>query len=334
MIRVDEAAVHRAIVERSPKTVLFTCPEALLKEVRRVAKEVERRHGVATYVFADSCYGACDTHRLELELLGADLELHVGHTSALDLGEKVVFINAFDDVTFDGVLEAAVRVLKGRRVGLATTSQHLHQIDRVEGALRARGLEVVVGEARGRLLRGQVFGCEFHTAYHIRDRVDAFAFLGQSRFHAIGVALSTGLPTYLLDPYYREVFDLRREAEQAWKRAVLAVYRALDAESFGLILGLKEGQLLRARAQGLKEGLEALGREVEVFTLREVTPLQLERIDSVDAFIQTACPRLSMEDSGMFRKPLLNPPQADALLELLRGHQVDMERLLQRPHWL
>ena len=37
-----------------------------------------------------------------------------------------------------------------------------------------------------------------------KDKVDAYVFLGQSNFHAAGIALSTNMPTYVLDPYFNE----------------------------------------------------------------------------------------------------------------------------------
>ena len=37
---------------------------------------------------------------------------------------------------------------------------------------------------------------------------DVNVFLGQSDFHAAGLALATGLPTYVLDPYFNEVREV------------------------------------------------------------------------------------------------------------------------------
>ncbi len=50
-----------------------------------------------------------------------------------------------------------------------------------------------------------MFGCEFYPASSLKKEVDAYVFLGQSNFHAAGIALSTNLPTYVLDPYFNEV---------------------------------------------------------------------------------------------------------------------------------
>ena len=71
-------------------------------------------------------------------------------------------------------------------------------------------------------------------------------FLGQSNFHASGIALSTNLPTYVLDPYFNEVREITEFAQKLKKKATLAIYKAADAQSFGVIVGLKEGQLSKS----------------------------------------------------------------------------------------
>ena len=47
-------------------------------------------------------------------------------------------------------------------------------------------------------------------------------FLGQSNFHASGIALSTNLPTYVLDPYFNEVREITEFAQKLKKKATLS----------------------------------------------------------------------------------------------------------------
>ena len=82
---------------------------------------------------------------------------------------------------------------------------------------------------------GQVFGCEFYPAMEVREQVDANLFLGQSNFHAAGVAISTKVKTYILDPYFNEVRDVTNFAEKLEKKATLKIYKAMEAKVFGVI---------------------------------------------------------------------------------------------------
>ena len=54
-------------------------------------------------------------------------------------------IDAFDDISFDDVMQKAIQVLKGQTISLITDSQHLHQIDDVKKKLEKNGIIVKIG---------------------------------------------------------------------------------------------------------------------------------------------------------------------------------------------
>jgi 2-(3-amino-3-carboxypropyl)histidine synthase len=176
-----------------------------------------------------------------------------------------------------------------------------------------------------------MFGCDFSTVYPLRDKIDAYCFLGESEFHAVGLALATGKPTYMIDPYLEEVVDMANAAEERRKRAILAVYKARDARTFGVITGLKEGQKMLGRTRWITKKLEMHGRKVVQLALRDITTERLAPYRDIDAFVQTACPRISI-DGYVFDRPVLSIPQADALVALLEGREIG--EFLQRPKWI
>lgn len=334
MLRVDEESVWRAIEAKKPRRIVFNAPDGLLPRVQELAAQVRQRYGVEAFVVGDPCYGSCDTvSDYDVTRLGADLAFHVGHRISLDrLGAKTVLIDAYDDVSFAPVLEKALPLIrKYSRVGLLTISQHLHALPEARRFLEEGGVATAIGEGKGQLEVGQVFGCEFYPAFDIRDHVDAFLFLGQSPFHAIGVAMATQKPTLLLDPYLNEVTDVQPLAEERFKRSVLAVYRARDCDFFGVIVGLREGQMLVNRTLELKAKLEARGKTVHLLAMRDITNERLLQFPGIQAFIQTACPRLAT-DGYTFQKPVLSLPQAEALIRVLDGE--DPGDFLLRSHWL
>lgn len=156
--------------------------------------------------------------------------------------------------------------------------------------------------------------------------------LGQSMFHAIGVSLSTGKPTYMLDPYANEIIDVQKTADERLKRAILSVYRARDAQRFGVIIGLKEGQMMPDQSIQLKQKLESLGKEAHLIALREITADRINSMTDIEAFVQTGCPRISV-DGYTFSKPVLSVPQTDALINLLSGKEIGAD-FFERKHWL
>jgi 2-(3-amino-3-carboxypropyl)histidine synthase len=331
MIKIDEESIFREIKERKAVSVALNAPDGLLPKVQETALKIMKRFGIPAYVLADTTWGSCDLNSNGAKVLAADVLFNIGHTISLDTIEKnVVMIDAFDDISFEKIAEKCVNILKGKTISLITDSQHLHQIEPVKKILETGGIKVKIGKGKGQLNDGQVFGCEFYPASETKETVDANVFLGQSNFHAAGIALSTNKPTYVLDPYFNEIREVTEFANKLQRKATLAIYKAAEAKTFGIIVGLKEGQLSKLTALKFKRELEKEGKEVQLFALTNITNERLQNIKGIDAFIQVACPRISTDNH--FDKPLLSTPQATALLKILRNESID--GYLQIPHWL
>ena len=331
LIIIDEERIFKEIEEKDPASVSLNGPDGILPQVQETAIKISEKFGIPTYVLADTTWGTCDMNSMGSKVLGADIQFNIGHTINTEVYEKnLILIDAFDDVEFDSVAKKCTELLKGKIISLVTDSQHLHQVDKVEKIFTENGITVKIGKGKGQLNDGQVFGCEFYPASELKKEVDAYVFLGQSNFHASGIALSTNLPTYVLDPYFNEVREVTEFAQKLKKKATLAIYKAADAKSFGVIVGLKEGQLSKVFALRIKKDLEKEGKQVQLFALTDITNDRLKNLKGIDAFIQVACPRISTDNQ--FDKPVLSTPQANALLKILRNESI--EGYLEIPHWL
>ena len=331
MIIIDEVRIFKEIEEKNPASVSLNGPDGMLPQIQDMAIKISMKYDIPAYVLADTTWGTCDLNTIGSKILGAEIQFNIGHTINTESLEKnLVLINAFDDVGFDNVTEQCTDILKGKLISLVTDSQHLHQMDRVKKKLIKNGIKVKIGRGKGQLNDGQVFGCEFYPAIELKKEVDAYIFLGQSNFHAAGIALSTNLPTFVLDPYFNEVREITEFARLLKKKASLAIFKAAEAKSFGIIIGLKEGQLSKVFGLKFKKELEKEGKSVQLFALTDITNERLNNFRGIDAFIQVACPRISTDNQ--FDKPVLSTPQANALLKVLRKESIG--EYLEIPHWL
>lgn len=329
MIVIDEEKIFNEIKKKRPVSVALNGPDGILPKIQQTASNIMKRFGIPAYVLADTTWGSCDLNSNGAKVLGAEILFNIGHTISMEtMDDNVIMIDAFDDILFDSVAPKCVDVLKGKTVCLLTDSQHMHQIESVKKILEDGGVIVKIGNGKGQLNDGQVFGCEFYPA--MEEKADVNVFLGQSNFHAAGIALATNKPTYVLDPYFNEVREVTDFAQKLQKKATLAIYKAADVQTFGIIVGLKEGQLSKTTALKFKRELEKEGKTVQLFALTDITNERLKNLKGIDAFIQVACPRISTDNQ--FDKPVLSTPQANALLKLLRKESID--GYLQIPHWL
>lgn len=331
---IDEKRIFKIIDERKPHSVALNGPEALIPKIQNSASNITEKFGIPAYVIGDTCWGSCDLNTHAANMLGAEILFNIGHTISMEIfDEKVVMVNAFDDIIFDRVARKCALELKNKNynsISLVTDSQHLNQITRVREVFEEFGYQVIIGRGKGQLNDAQVFGCEFYPAYNVQNQVDAYIFLGQSTFHSVSVAISTGKPTYMLDPYFEDYSDVTGIAKQLQKKAILSIYKALDAETIGIIIGLKEGQFAHIKALELKKSFEQLRKKVQLIALTDINEDRIQIFKGIDAFVQVACPRISIDNH--FKKPMLSVPQALALIKLLKKEPID--NFLKIRHWL
>ena len=303
----EEERVKQEILKSRAKRVLLQLPEGLKPEAPRLAKVVEKA-GALPVISATPCYGACDLATKEAESLGVDLIIHYGH-SKLVKHESIptIYVEARATLDINGAVEKALPLLdKWNRIGLTTTVQHVQTIDSIRDLLVRAGKTVMTGDAGRLSYPGQVIGCDYSNAESIAKDVEAFLFVGGGRFHALGVALSTLKPTVAADPYNYEAFSIDDEAEKIVRQRWRSIEEAQKAKTFGVLVGLKPGQKNLEQALQVRQKLEEKGKIAYLFAIEEVTSEALMEFPTIDAFVNTACPRLSIEDAQRFRVPVLS----------------------------
>jgi len=323
---LEEQRLKEEIRKRGAKRVLFQLPEGLKAEGPRLASVAEKMGAVAM-VSADPCYGACDLAVQDAESLGADLLVHYGH-SVMMLQQRVpaIYIEAKTAISVKPAVKKALPLLKPwKRVGLVTTVQHVDMLGEARTMLLEAGKSVAVGDA-GRLKdAGQVTGCDYSNATAIVKDADAFLFVGGGRFHAIGVELATSKPTIVADPYERRAYTIHDEVRKIVKQRWASIHEAKKAKRFGVLIGLKSGQKRIDKAMQVKEKLEKKGKKTTLLTVREVVPEVLMQFPTIDSFVNTACPRISLDDASRFRKPVLTIKET-----LVVTGELTWEELLQK----
>ena len=303
----EERRIKEEIAKVGAKRVLLQLPEGFKPEGVRLAKLVEKC-GALPIISADPCYGACDIAASEAEALGADLIIHFGH-SELIAGHQTptAYFEVKANVSIDQAVQQALPLLaKYSKVGLATSVQHLQTLAHVEDILVKNGKKVVIGNSGQIANPGQVLGCNYSNVKSIAGQVDSFLFVGGGLFHALGVALATSKPTVVADPYDNRAFSVDDEAKRIIRKRWASVEEAMKAKNFGVFVGLKPGQKKVDLALKIRELAEKHGCDAYLFAAREITPETILEFPSVDAYVNTACPRISLDASHKFSKPVIS----------------------------
>jgi 2-(3-amino-3-carboxypropyl)histidine synthase len=232
--------------------------------------------------------------------------VHFGHAKLVMTKIPTVYVEARSTVAVKEAVEKALTLLnRYREIGLATTVQHLDTLKQARTLLVKAGKTVVVGNCGQLSYPGQVTGCNYSNVKSIAEEVEAFLFIGGGMFHALGIALSTSKPTFIADPYDNRAFSINDEAQKILKQRWTCVQEACSAQTFGILVGSKLGQRHFDQAFNIRELAKKHGKTAYLLTAREIVPETLLEFPSINAYVNTACPRISLEAPQKFSKPVL-----------------------------
>jgi 2-(3-amino-3-carboxypropyl)histidine synthase len=226
-----------------------------------------------------------------------------------------LYVETHSKIGIEQALQHALPLLINyKTIGLTTSIQHIETLNQAKQLLTEAGKIVHIGDAGQLPHAGQVIGCNYSNATNIMDFVDAFLFIGGGKFHALGIALGTSKPTILSDPYDNRAYSITDEAHRLLKQRYASIQEAKTAKTFGILVGLKPGQKHLADALKAKTLAQKMGLSAFLLAGREITPDALLDFLNIDAFVNTGCPRISLDVPGKFQKPILTVNEFKVLL--------------------
>ena len=295
--------------------ILLQFPEGLKQQALKHAKALERE-GHEVFVSASPTYGACDLALDEARALKVDKLVHFGHCEFNKNDFNIEYIEYHIDAPLE-VLESSLEQLKGfNTIGLVTTIQHVQQLDSIRRFYESHGKKVMIGRPYGSAkVAGQVLGCDIGSAASIDKEVDALIYFGAGLFHPLGAVLGTTKPFFVVDPFIGKIERADHYRESCMKRSRGKILGALEAKNFALMVSTKNGQFNMELAKALKDKIDGADLNAVIVVANNFDFESLNNMMEFDAFVNTACPRIAIDDTERLRKPLLS---ANELIEVLR----------------
>ena len=325
---MDLDKVIRKINSKNIRNVGLQFPEGLKMQAVNIARAIEEECDVNVIISGDPCFGACDVSDYKMKD-SVDLIVHFGHTP-LPIRYEVptLFIEAFANIDVKKDLKKCLDELKDySRVALVTTTQHLHLLNEMKDFLEDNGKEVVLGSSKS-TRKGQVLGCNFSSIKNLDAEV--FLFIGSGNFHPLGIYLFTKAPVLALDPYNNELREMTDYADRILRIRFARITKAREAKKWGIIVSSKEGQYRLELAREMKKLLKDSGMEGFIIMVDNVNPDVLLPYFDLDAFVVTACPRIAIDDSQMYKKPLITPQELEIVLNKRDWENYQLDEILFR----
>ena len=198
---------------------------------------------------------------------------------------KVIHIHAKSPV--DIKLDASELKQLPEKIGLTTTIQHLHKIEEVKEQLTENNKQAITG--------GQVLGCDALNAEKIKDKIDAFLFIGSGEFHPIKIALETKKPVFKYNPFTKSLTKINeKDIETYEKKNKASLTKFLSSDKIGILVSTKQGQNHMDKAKILANNSKGYkNKEFYIFAFDTLNTLELENFPFIECWVNTACPRIA-----------------------------------------
>lgn len=315
--------IHKTVwnVKKSDaKRVALQMPEGLLIYSLILADILEQFCQVETVVMGDVSYGACCIDDYTARALKCDFIIHYAHSCLVPIDVtsiKVLYVFVTIDIDEEHLLNTLKRNFdKGSQLAVFGTIQFNPTIHSVKYKLendKEKPLYLIPPQTLP-LSKGEVLGCT--SARLNKEHIQAMIYVGDGRFHLESSMIhNPDIPAFRYDPYSRKFTAEYYDQEELIHVREDALEIASHARKVGLILGALGRQGNPITLDRIEKAFVTKGIEVVKIILSEVFPQKVAKFDSIDAFVQVACPRLSIDWGYAFDKPLLTPYEAMILLE-------------------
>lgn len=333
--RLRQAKANRVALQFPEGLQMFSCVIADILE-RFCAPDLED-----VVIMGDVTYGACCVDDFTAKALGCDFLVHYGHSCLIPLqtvastmanGKTFSTLYVFVDIGID--VAHFVNSIKmtfpepSTRFALVGTIQFASALQSSAVLLSQEYTTPVVVPQAKPLSPGEILGCT--SPKLTPGAFDALLYLGDGRFHLESIMISNpDVPAYRYDPYGKSLTHERYHTSKMHEIRKQSIHRASliqptkpqdagdsnkDTKTLpkvGIILGTLGRQGSPNVLSSIEETLKRRNIPYFVTLLSEIFPHKLAMFDScIEAWVQIACPRLSIDWGAAFKAPLLNPYEA------------------------
>jgi 2-(3-amino-3-carboxypropyl)histidine synthase len=198
----------------------------------------------------------------------------------------------------------------GKTIAMVGTIQFNATLHGIKPRLESSGFNVLIPQIMP-LSKGEILGCTSPKLDTGDKPVDAILYLGDGRFHLESAMIhNPSIPAYRYDPYSRRLTRESYNHEEMHGLRRTAISQAKGAKKWGLILGSLGRQGNPHTMAMIERLLDEKGIPHITLLLSEIFPGKLGMMSDVEAWVQVACPRLSIDWGYAFPRPLLTPYEA------------------------
>ena len=187
-----------------------------------------------------------------------------------------------------------------KEIALFTTVQFIDSVDGIKKQLEKNNIKAKLFKAKNTKYPGQLIGCSI-------GKFDSknFLYIGDGLFHPKALLLKNDAVVFVYNPFIKEYFELtQKDVGDMRRKQKAGLVKFLSSREIGVLISTKPGQNKIDEARKLKKKYPDKNFYFLIFSTLDFT--QLENFNFIECFVNTACPRISYDDSEKIRKPVIN----------------------------
>lgn len=215
---------------------------------------------------------------------------------------------------------------KYKIIALYASIQFVHNLENVKKQLQKEGVVIITSHAKRTHVSGQLLGCDvFHDSLNLKKeesaKIDAYLYIGDGKFHPYALAYAQKERPELKevicnDPIHNSMVVVNHtEIKAVLGRYKASLVRFLSSRNVGVVITIKPGQEYLQQSFVLEKQYPE--KRFYYFIDDTVSFNQLENFPFINVWVNTACPRIGIDDQKQFRKGVINLSDALRAKEIL-----------------
>lgn len=210
--------------------------------------------------------------------------------------------------------EALTELKDFKSLAIFSSVNFLNQLDEIKDQFSAK---VTLEKSKRAKVCGQLLGCDSYCD-DVKGSLqcEAILYIGDGSFHPDALLFSQiynkqKVPVYRWNPKEQSLTSWTEDRIQDKVKKIKAnLLRFTMSTTVGILVTTKHGQERLNDAIKLKEKLEKEEKEVFLFIDDTFNFQKAEDFNFIEAWVNTACPRIAQEDAPNITKPIINIKEA------------------------